>query len=189
METLFQSIFSLQTLLLEADIQSIVIGGMAVAVWGEPRLTRDVDLKIHLTRQDASRLLEIILPYYQPLIPDPLETLQKQALVFIQDKAGTRLDLLLADTPYDITAIRRGRVVIAQPGIAIRLCSPEDLIIYKLISTRLRDHEDARSVIRRQGDALDDAYIVNWLIQFEHALDDSTLVAEYQGLRKESRGR
>lgn len=188
MENLFQSILSLQTLLDKADIPSIVIGGMAVAIWGEPRLTRDIDLKIHLARQDAGRLLQIIFPHYQPLMPDPLETLQKQALVFIQDSTGTRLDLLLADTPYDVTAIQRGHEVEVQPGIIIRLCSPEDLIIYKMISTRLRDHEDARSVIRRQGDSLDDGYIVNWLRQFEQALDDSTLVAEYQGLRRDYGG-
>ena len=54
-------------------------------------------------------------------------------LKFIQDSLGTRLDLLLADTPYDVTAIQRGRDVEVQPGIVIRLCSPEDLIIYKLI--------------------------------------------------------
>jgi len=109
--------------------------------------------------------------------------LRKQALVFIRDAIGTRLDLLLAETPYDATAIQRGSDFEVQPGIIIRLCSPEDLIIYKLISTRLRDHEDARSVIRRQGDVLEDDYVINWLRQFEQALDDSTLVAEYQRLR------
>ena len=71
---------------------------------------------------------------------------------------------------------------------AICLCSPEDLIIYKLISTRPRDHEDAGSVICRQGESLDDDYVLNWLRPFEQALDDSTLVAEYQGLRREYGG-
>jgi hypothetical protein len=28
-----------------AGIQSVVIGGLAVAVWGEPRVTKDVDLR------------------------------------------------------------------------------------------------------------------------------------------------
>ena len=101
---------------------------------------------------------------------------------------GTRLDLLLADTPYDVNAIQRGKHIEVRPGINIRVCSPDDLIIYKLISTRLRDHEDARSVIYRQGEALDDDYIINWLEQFEKALDDSTLVAEYKLLKREHLG-
>jgi len=188
MENLFQSITSLQKLLLEAGIPSIVIGGMAVAAWGEPRVTRDVDLKVLLSRQEADRLLEILSSNYQPLLPNPREALKKQAMIFIQDSLGTRLDLLLADTPFDVTAIHRGRDIEINPGIFIHICSPEDLIIYKLISTRLRDHEDVKGVIRRQGDTLDDDYVLNWLQQFEQALDDSTLVAEYRKLRQEYRG-
>ncbi|MCJ7660043.1 MAG: hypothetical protein MUO67_12935, partial [Anaerolineales bacterium] len=48
-----------------------------------------------------------------------------------------------------------------------------------------QDHEDAKSVIYRQGELLDDEYVVNWLQQFEQALDDSTLVAEYERLTRE----
>jgi len=55
-----------------------------------------------------------------------------------------------------------------------------------MISTRARDHEDAQSVADRQGDALDDRYVIHWLRQFELALDDSTLVAQYQQWRGQS---
>ena len=188
MENLFQSIRLLQKRLHDAGISSIVIGGVAVAAWGEPLVTRDVDLKILLSREDADHLLDILSNDYQSLISNPHETLHKQALIFVQDMLGTRLDLLLADTPYDVTAIQRGRNLEVQPGVVINLCSPEDLIIYKLISTRSRDHEDAKSVVRRQGKSLDDSYIINCLQQFEEALDDSTLVAEYKDLRGKYRG-
>jgi hypothetical protein len=55
---------------------------------------------------------------------------------FVQDRSGARLDLLLADTPYDELAIERGRVIEAHPGLSMRICNPEDLVIYKLISTK-----------------------------------------------------
>ncbi len=183
MEGLLQSIRSLQQLLQEADIPSVVIGGVAVALWGEPRVTRDVDLKVLLTRDEAGRLLSVLTPGYTPLLPDPQRALKEQAMLFVQDPTGTRLDLLLADTPYDVQAIQRGRIVEVHPGASIRACSPEDLIIYKLVSTRLRDHEDAAGIVRRQGGQLDDRYVLHWLRQFEQALDDSTLAAEYERLR------
>ncbi len=184
MENLFESVQALQRRLYAAAIPSIVIGGVAVAVWGEPRVTRDVDLKVRLGRDEAERLLTILAPDYIPLLPDPRAALRQQAMVFVQDTAGVRLDLLLADTPYDVLAIQRGRDIELQPGVTLRVCSPEDLVIYKLISTRLRDHEDAQGIIRRQGSKLDDNYVLEWLHQFEQALDDSTLVAEYNKLRK-----
>ncbi len=126
MDTLFLSIQKIQILLNNASVPSIVIGGIAIAAWGEPRLTRDVDLKILLSREDADLLLGILADRYTMLIPNPGESLRKQALVFIQDDLGTRLDLMLADTPYDGLAIQRGREVEIQPGIRIRVCSPED---------------------------------------------------------------
>lgn len=187
MDNLFQSIIAIQKHLAEEGISSIVIGGVAVGAWGEPRLTRDVDLKVLLTRQDTQRLLEVLSSFSTPLVPNPAEMLKKQAVLFIQDNLGTRIDLLLAETPYDVIAIQRGRNVEIQPGISIRLCSPEDLIIYKLISTRMRDHEDVISVVRRQANSLDDSYILDWLSQFETALDDSTLVEEYRRLRFKSK--
>ncbi len=189
MENLFRSIQALQKRLSDAGIPSIVIGGVAVAAWGDPRVTRDVDLKVSLGREEAHRLLAVLAPDYISLLPDPQDALRKQAMVFVQDAAGTRLDLLLADTPYDALAIQRGSDIELQPGIAVRVCSPEDLIIYKLIATRLRDHEDAQGIVRRQGDKLDDAYVLDWLHQFERALDDSTLVAEYRRLRSRFRSK
>ena len=184
LENLLQSVFLLQRRLTAAVVPSIVIGGVAVAAWGDPRVTRDVDLKVLLTRDDADRLLALLGSEYRSLLPDPRETLQRQAMVFVQDALGTRLDLLLAETPYDVAAVHRGREVDLESGLPVRLCSPEDLVLYKLVSTRPRDREDARGVIRRQGDKLDDEYVLSWLRQFEQALDDSTLVAEYKRLRR-----
>ena len=105
-------------------------------------------------------------------------------LLFIQD-ATTKLkfDLLLADTPFDVQAIQRARTVAIQSDQNVVVCTPEDLILYKMISTRPRDREDVYGIIRKQQQKLDDAYILNWLQQFEQAFDDSTLMAEYRRLR------
>ena len=46
----------LQQRLGRSGISSAVIGGLAVGVWGEPRATRDVDLKVLLQRDEAPRL-------------------------------------------------------------------------------------------------------------------------------------
>jgi len=64
MDTLFRSIQTLQQRLNEAGIPSVVIGGVAVGTWGNPRVTRDVGLKVLLGRQDADRLLTLLSPDY-----------------------------------------------------------------------------------------------------------------------------
>ena len=186
MGDLYTAIQVLQKRLSDAGIASVVIGGVAVGLWGDPRATRDADLKVLLGREEADRLLVVLTPDYVSLLPDPRQALRRQAMVFVKSPEDVRVDLLLADTPYDVTAVQRGRTIEVQSGVTLHVCSPEDLLIYKLISTRPRDHEDARGVVRRQGNALDDRYILDWLRQFEQALDDSTLIAEYRRLRHES---
>jgi hypothetical protein len=64
---LTKSLRHIQQTLHAAGIESAAIGGMAVAVWGEPRATRDVDLKIQLDRDRAAKLIEILGDAY-PLV-------------------------------------------------------------------------------------------------------------------------
>ncbi|MBI4770680.1 MAG: hypothetical protein HY784_09820 [Chloroflexi bacterium] len=183
MKHLVQSLAAIQTRLKEAGVESAVIGAMALAVWGQPRLTRDADLKVLLTRDDAQRLLDILGAGYLPIQPDPLGALRGNGVAFFRDAQASRIDLLLADVGFDERAIRRAVEVNVLDEALLRVATAEDLIIYKLISTREMDHIDAASVVRRQGGKLDHSYVLNWLRQFELALDDSTLVAEYERLR------
>jgi hypothetical protein len=183
-DALIESVVQMQQHLETAGIPSVLIGGLAVSAWGEPRGTRDVDLKIMLKREDAQRLLDVLGQAYTPFHADPLRNLRGNGLLFVRDPAGTRIDLHLADTSFDESAIARGQLVELQPGWTVRVCSPEDLIVYKWLAPRGRDYDDIVSVIRRQQDQLDDAYVVKWLKEFEEALDDSTLVRDYQQMRK-----
>ena len=64
-----------------------------------------------------------------------------------------------------------------------RVCTAEDLIIYKMLSPRASDARDFEGIIDCQGDKLDDSYIIDWLKQFEIALDDSTRIDTYQNMR------
>ncbi|MGB9870680.1 MAG: nucleotidyltransferase [Anaerolineae bacterium] len=174
MENLIEAVVSLQERLQRAGIPSVVVGGLALSVWGEPRATRDVDVRVLLGRDEAHRLLSALADEYALLADEPLETLRKMGFLFVQDRTGVRLDLLLADTDFDRKVVERARPVEIAPGKVILVCSAEDLLIYKWISTHPRDDENAASIVHRQGDALDDAYIQHWLEQLERALDDST---------------
>jgi hypothetical protein len=149
----------LQGILDAAGIQSMVIGGLAVAVWGEPRATRDADIKVLLTRDDASRLLACLSPDRFQLSPDSSDVLRRLGFLFMKDADGVRIDLLLAETAYDVEAISRRQTVETMRGVDLIVCAPEDLVVYKMISTRARDHADVPGIILRQRRSLDHLYI------------------------------
>lgn len=183
MQSLVRSVAALQERLEKAGLPSVVIGGLAVGAWGGPRLTRDADLKVLAHREDRARLLRL-LDDFTPLNADPEEAFRRHGIAFFLDPSGTRIDVMLAETSFDESAMGRARLVELHPGLAVRLSSAEDLIVYKMVSIRAQDRVDVEGIIRRQGERLDDRYVEDWLRQFEQALDDSTLLEEYRRLRK-----
>jgi hypothetical protein len=176
-----------QSALETAGVQSVVIGGLAVAVWGEPRVTKDVDLRVFLQREQANFLLATLSHQFKILSDSPETTLQQRGFLFTEDASGVRVDFLLADNEFDIAMVRNGQRIEPISGWPIIVCSAEDLVVSKLITLRPRDEEDARLVIRRQCNDLDDSYVEKWLRVFELALDDSTLVTHYRQLRQRYR--
>ena len=182
MGNLITSLVLIQEKLERAGIPTIAIGGLAVGVWGEPRLTRDVDVKVLAGRDERARVLENLSDYI-PLNADPDAAFRQNGIAFFQNRYGVRVDIMLAENIFDETAIGRAKTVELGPGNPVRVCSAEDLIIHKLVSLRRQDHLDVVGVIKRQGDVLDDDYVEKWLREFELALDDSTLVTEYRRLR------
>jgi len=187
-EGLFDALYLLQEKLSKSGIESAAIGALALSVWGKARLTRDVDVKVAVSREEADRLLDVLLPSYTPVAADPKRTLEQFGMLFFRDEKGVRIDILLAEVEFDMEAIRRSRKVEVRPGVVVQVCAPEDLIIYKLISTRLQDHVDAQSVIRRQDRSLDEEYILQWLLKFEKALDDSTLINSFRTIQQSVSG-
>ncbi len=182
MKDLIDSVIAFQDFLKKEDIPVTAIGGVAVAVWGEPRLTRDIDMKVLISRENRARLLAILRPF-TPLQEDSDESFRRLGLAFFRDSNGVRIDVMLADTIFDETAIGRARNIDFAPEKSICVCTAEDLIVYKMLSTRTKDRGDVESVVQKQGDALDDAYIENWLAQFEEALSDSTLIRDFRKIR------
>jgi hypothetical protein len=51
------------------DIPFVVVGGLANAVWGEPRTTRDVDLKVYIGERTAQEFAALVAGEFAPSTP------------------------------------------------------------------------------------------------------------------------
>jgi len=178
------ALVKMQEQLAQHNIRSALIGGFTLSVWADPRVTKDVDLKVLLTRDEGQRLLDALGADYRTLQPDPLRALRRNGIVFVQNADGFRIDLMVAEAGFDQEVLRRARHIEILPDAWVWIATAEDIIIYKLLSPRLQDQADVENIIRVQGNALDDKYVVKTLREFENALTDSTLVATYQTMRK-----
>ena len=166
----------------------MIIGGQAVLLYGEPRLTRDIDITLGL---DTDRLDEIIIITHElrlKLLPQDIESFVKETMVLpTQDEdTGIRVDFIFSFTPYEGEAIKRAKKVnILNQDVFF--ASPEDLIIHKIFAGRPRDMEDVRNVLSKNPDT-DIKYIKDYLKEFDDSSEEKPYRKSFEEIIKELDG-
>ena len=160
MKDVYLSASRLQTLLVEADLPHCFIGGVAVQRWGEVRVTKDADAAVHADLGREQEVLDLLQSRFDFRVQRPLEMVKVHRVVLLVDtESGVGLDLSLAASGFEHTAIGRASTFDFGEGVQLRTCSAEDLILYKAVADREIDWHDIRGILIRQGGALDFATI------------------------------
>ena len=69
----------------------------------------------------------------------------------ILGRAGIRLDLLIAKTPFEHQAVARANEHAGRDAV-LRVVRLEDLLVYKLIANRSKDWNDIEALVEEQSD-------------------------------------
>ena len=153
----------------------------AALVHGEPRLTKDVDLTVGVGLDGLYDLIGIVDSVGWSPLADPDEFTRKTMVLPCRVPGSPlRVDLILADSPYEAEALIRARELGATRDDGIRYATAEDVIVHKLIAGRPRDLEDARSILLKQS-SLDRAWIRRWLAAYA-TLSGEPLVDRFERL-------
>jgi predicted nucleotidyltransferase len=158
----------------KAKIPYMVIGGQAVLLHGEPRLTRDIDVTLGITPERLDHILPLINTIGLEALVDP-ESFARQTMVLPCQDPDTdlRVDFIFSFSPYEAQAIEHAqRVQIGK--YRVKFATPEDLIIHKLVSGRPRDLEDVKSVLAKNP-KIDMKYVRRWLKDFSTVLKEPLL--------------
>ena len=165
-------------------IPYMVIGGQAVLLYGEPRLTKDIDITLGADLDRLADVLRLVRSIdLNPLVDPDTFTKQTMVLPCADPGTGIRVDLIFSFTPYERQAMTRVRKV-KVGGTEIHFASVEDLIVHKMIAGRPRDLEDVESVLVKNAHA-DLSYIRHWLKEFSKASGQS-LVAQFNRIVEET---
>ncbi len=65
----------------KAEIPYMIIGGQAVLLYGEPRLTRDIDITIGINTDRLETLLAIVLDLSLKPLPEDISAFVRQTMV------------------------------------------------------------------------------------------------------------
>jgi hypothetical protein len=164
--------------------RSCFIGGLAVQRWGEPRVTRDVDLTVLAGFGNEERIIDPLLQNYAARIQDAKEYALRRRVLLLTAPGGAGIDVLLGALPYEENLIKRATPFEFDPGVKIRTCSAEDLMIMKLFAGRPLDIRDAEGVAVRNADRLDWPYIEEQLRPLADAKEDPEILKTLARLRK-----
>jgi hypothetical protein len=179
MDPLIEALRRLKEFLEANCVPYMVIGGIANAVWGQPRYTHDVGLKVALGEASIAEFAALLSEQFRFRYPDGVAFAQRTYVLMIQVTEETPASLAAAFLPYEIEAIARATPTDVGE-IVVPICTAEDLIVHKAISQREKDWMDIEGILIRQGDRLDQEYIRNWLDQFAQALERPEIVERYR---------
>ena len=139
-------------------VSHALYGGLLLAAYGQARETKDADLAV--VRADAtatSSLLARELGLHCTVAFDRqgFGGLVVSRITLIEGDELNTLDLVEPiDPEYAARALARSLTTTLRKR-EIRVLSPEDFVIFKVLSTRELDLEDAASVLRALGPDLD----------------------------------
>ena len=143
----------------------LLYGGLAAALWGEPRYTEDVDFVLFVAERHAHKFLREAAKHgfavEEDLAIQQIQVSGWARLPFGDRKSPWHLDLTLGDSPFDKSALERRKAVTLFDR-EVWVASPEDLLVYKLVSWRDRDVMDVHAIVKRQKH-LDLAYLKKWI--------------------------
>ena len=156
-----------------------VIGGIANAVWGEPRATIDVDVTVAVDEDELSTTVPAIARSFQVPVSDPVAFVQQTRVLPLDSADGVRIDVIFALLPFEVDAIRRAKdVTIADR--TVHVVTAEDLILMKIISDRPRDVADAGAIVRRRIGELDLAYLEPRIRELATALESDAILDRWR---------
>lgn len=160
-----------------------VFGAQAVVAYGAPRLSADVDVTIALTPEDPERFAsDMASAGFDLRVTDPGFVRRTRVMPFVHRVTGMPLDVVLASSGLEDEFLERARPV-ELGGVTVPLIHCEDLIVAKVLAGRPKDLEDARSLWRLHGSALDAERIRRTLQLLQEALSQSDLVPTFDSVQ------
>lgn len=154
-----------------AGLEYMIVGSVGSIVYGEPRMTHDIDIVVCLLPQHATVFAQLF-PLKEFYCPPPevltSEIVDRGQFNLIHHDSGLKIDVMvLKNTPHAKSEFARRVQVELWQGFLAYVASPEDLILKKLDYYREGRSEkhilDIRGIIANTP--LDKNYLRTWVKQ------------------------
>ena len=138
----------LLSLLKSKNVEFLLVGGFAVILHSEPRYTKDIDIWVNPSKENAQRVFDALVEFGAPLadLGIGVEDFQKEGYFVQFGREPSRIDILMSVKGLDFTSAWRNRVEMAIGDLLVPTISRADLISAKLEAGRPQDLIDAQKI-------------------------------------------
>lgn len=126
----------------EERVEYLLVGAYALAVHGFPRATRDIDVFVGATADNAVRLMKALARFGAPLEGISAADFAAEGVVFQIGNSPRRIDIITRIDGVGFQQAYANRQTVSIEGIEVPAISVEDLIANKRASGRPQDVAD-----------------------------------------------
>jgi hypothetical protein len=131
----------------ENRVKYVVVGGYAVFVHAQPRMTKDLDVFIESSTSNAKAVYSALTQFGAPLSDITVEDFQHPATVVRIGVPPICVDILQSIDGIDFLTVYTGSVeYIIDDEVPARYISADDLITNKMASGRPQDLADVAAI-------------------------------------------
>ncbi|OGB89717.1 hypothetical protein A2625_06315 [candidate division WOR-1 bacterium RIFCSPHIGHO2_01_FULL_53_15] len=157
-DTLYENIFEQ---LAKNKVDYLLIGGLAVALYGIPRTTGDIDLMVNLNPENLLKLIKTMgqlgfipkAPVKAEDLADPakradwIKNKNMKVFTFYRPDNPYALVDIMIDNPLNYEELARGKKQVSDRGAKIFLIPKKMLIKLKELSGRKQDLSDIKALL------------------------------------------
>ncbi len=167
-----------------ANLEAAAYGGLALAVYGEPRETKDADLAVAgvsgAQGEAALRTagFDVILAFDR--LPFGGQLVSRLTLIGGSAGSLNTADLVEPRSPRYAQQVLARSLAGSLRQQPLRVVSPEDFVVMKILATRERDVEDAVTLVRSLAKRLDMELIERELGALAIEISDYDVIGRWQ---------
>ena len=184
MITIFQAAVELQGFCEKLGWRSCFIGGIAVQRWSQARVTRDVDLTLLTGFGPEASFVEALLGHYAPRTAGSAQFALRSRVLLLNSPSGIGIDVSLGALPFEHLVVQHATPFEFAPGLELRTCSAEDLMVMKLFASRAIDIRDAEGIAVRHDKTLDWSYIKKQFTPLAEAKEEPEILQQFARIRR-----
>ncbi|MGG6267104.1 hypothetical protein ACQ4M3_13135 [Leptolyngbya sp. AN03gr2] len=163
----------LHSLFTDLQIPYYLGGGLAAAIWGEPRVTQDADLILSFDPEQRTELIDRLIAeleqigfYCPPGAVEEVRSRSGKTVSITHTQTVDNADLIaMPNEPFEHSQMQR-RLLIETFGSPFWVCTAEDIILQKLVYSRQSRSEkqwrQVLGVLKAQSNQLDFEYLNRW---------------------------